>query len=77
MLRDILNNLFLTDLLQTAGDLVRCQEDSVVSQETGGLSDHQETVVEEDELWVQLAVLLPVPGNVSKHTIFIFPGQKV
>ena len=56
------------DLFETAGDVVRCQEDFVVTEETGGLSDHQETVVEEDELRVQMALLHPLPDNISQHT---------
>ena len=56
------------DLFPGAGDLVRGEEDSVVSEEPGGLSDHQETVMEEDELRVQVALLLPVPDNISQHT---------
>ena len=57
-----------TDLFSTAGNLVRCQEDSVVSEKPGGLGDHQEAVMEEDELGVQLALLLPLPENISQHT---------
>ena len=57
-------------LFETAGDVVRCQEDFIVSEETSGLGNHQETVVEEDELRVQVALLLPVPDNISQHTSY-------
>ena len=55
------------DLFEVAGDVVGCQEDFVVTEETGGLSDHQETVVEEDQLGVQLALLRPLPDIISQH----------
>ena len=55
------------DLFPGAGDLVRGEENSVVSEEPGGLSDHQETVVEEDQLGLQLAMLPPLPDIISQH----------
>ena len=77
-LHQIQFSIYTTDLLQTAGDLVRCQEDPVVSEEPGGLAHHQQTVVEEDELGVQLALLLPVPEYISQHTLLLgtFPQTR-
>ena len=37
-------------LLLLAGDLLAAQEDGVMSEEAGGLSHHQQGVVEEDEV---------------------------